>query len=61
MAPVLPSGFHLPVGAIGRPVVFGEGPELERVEGVFSGADILHRVFSPAALAVKRRGEGQPD
>lgn len=45
------SGFHLPVGAVGWPVVFGEGPKLERVKGIFSGADILHSVFSSAPLA----------
>lgn len=52
------SGFHLPEGAVRWPVVFGEGPELERVKGVFSRANVLHRVFSSAALAVKTKEAG---
>lgn len=31
--------------------MFGEGLELQRVEGVLPAADVLHRVLPPAALA----------
>lgn len=48
--PVL-SGLHLAEGAVRRPVVFGEGLELQRVEGVLPAAHVLHSVLSPAAFA----------
>lgn len=51
-----PSGFHLAEGAIGRPVVSGEGFELQRVEGVLPAAHILHSVLPAAALAGETRG-----
>lgn len=35
--------------------MFGEGSELEAVEGVLPTSHVLHRVFSAAALAEKRR------
>lgn len=57
----VPSGFHLPEGAVRWPVVFGEGPELERVKGVFSRANVLHSVFSSAALTVKTKEAGGGD
>lgn len=31
--------------------MFGEGFELQRVKRVLSASDVLHSVFSPAALA----------
>lgn len=52
------SRLHLAVGAVGRPVVFGEGLELQRVEGVLPGADVLHSVLSAAALAGETGGGG---
>lgn len=45
------SGLDLAVGAVRRPVVFGEGLELQRVKRVLSASDVLHSVFSAAALA----------
>lgn len=50
------SGFSLAVGAVGGSVVFGEGSELEAVEGVLPTSDVLHCVFSAAALAEEKRG-----
>lgn len=35
--------------------MFGEGSELEAVEGVLPTSHVLHRVLSAAALAEKRR------
>lgn len=49
------SRLHLAVGAVGRPVVFGEGLELQRVESVLPAADVLHGVLSAAALAGETR------
>ncbi len=45
------SGFDFPVGAVRWSVVFGEGLELQGVKGVLSASDVLHSVFSSAALA----------
>lgn len=44
------SGFNFPVGAIGWSVVFGEGFELQGVKRILSASNILHSVFSSAAL-----------
>lgn len=52
---VLQSGFGLAIGAIWWSVVFGEGSELEAVEGVLPTSHVLHRVLPAAALAEKRR------
>lgn len=52
------SGLGLAVGAVGRPVVFGEGLELQRVKGVLSAADVLHSVFSAAALTGETERDG---
>lgn len=51
-----PSGFHLAEGAVRRPVVPGEGLELQRVEGILPAAHILHSVLPAAALAGETRG-----
>lgn len=37
--------------------MFGEGSELEGVEGVLPTSDVLHRVLSAAALAEEKRGQ----
>lgn len=52
----VPSCFHLSEGAVRRSVVFGECFELQRVEGILSATDVLHRVLSPAALAEETGG-----
>lgn len=48
-------GLNLPVRSLWRPVLFGEGLELQRVEGVFATAHVLHGVFPPAALAAEKQ------
>lgn len=55
----MPSGLHLPVGALGGTVVFGEGLELQAVERVLPAADVLHRVLSPAAFTEETTGSGE--
>lgn len=52
------SRLHLAVGAVRWPVVFGEGLELQRVEGILPTADVLHSVLSAAALAGETGGGG---
>lgn len=44
------SRFDLAVGAVRWAVVFGKGHQLKRVKRIFSTANILHSVFSSAAL-----------
>lgn len=56
---VVQSGLHLPVGAVGGAVVFGEGLELQRVEGVLSASHVLHGVFTSAALAEEKRSRDE--
>lgn len=45
------SGLDFTEGAVGRSVVFGEGLELQGVKSVLSASNVLHGIFSPAALA----------
>lgn len=53
------SGLGLAEGAVRRPVVFGKSLELQRVKGVLPAADVLHSVFSAAALTGEtERGGG---
>lgn len=48
-------GLNLPVGALWRAILFGEGFELQGVEGVFTTAHVLHGVLSPTALTAEKQ------